>query len=291
MLTQSLNSKSFSVLICCITYAIAVAIGWFSANYFDQQFQLITATLIADVMATTIVFIFSTAFRNSSLYDPYWSVAPPLIIWFWIYKTQTEFTLIDFLLLGVIVLWSLRLTVNWLRGWRGLSHEDWRYIQLREQNPKLYPVTNFAGIHLFPTLIVLICLIPCYYALQETHNEINFEIITGAIICITAIIISFIADEQMRSFRKNSNENESMENGLWKYSRHPNYLGEILFWWGIWIIAIGVNIKLYWTVFGCITLTLMFIFISIPMMEKRNLARRKNYSEVMERVPMLFKLF
>lgn len=281
------KSKPIAVLICAVVYLISAAIAWFSLPYFHSHFNLLITTLLADVVATTVVFLFSTWLRNASMYDPYWSVAPPLIVWYWITQLQSEVSLVCCFIFGAVLLWSVRLTLNWVRGWQGMQHEDWRYIQLRNENPKLYPLINFGGIHLFPTLMVFACLLPLYYAFHEHLQSFNNMIFCGLFICIGATVLSFVADEQMRVFRKTGSANDCMNTGLWKYSRHPNYLGEILFWFGVWIIAIGVNLNLYWTIAGLILLKLMFIFISIPMMEKRNLTRRKNYADVIKKVPML----
>ncbi len=290
-MTKLINSKAFSLFICLIVYIISIAAAWYSTSFFNNEKSLLITALVADVVATAVVFLFSVVFKNASLYDPYWSMAPPFIIGYWIFNTHSDFSIVSVLIFLVTLFWSIRLTLNWVRGWRGLSHEDWRYIKLREDNPSIYPLINFTGIHLFPTIIVFICLIPAYYAIIKAEPNLNIIIILGAVLCVASTIIAFIADEQMRAFRSKSMESGCMERGLWKYSRHPNYLGEILFWLGIWIMAMGVDLNNWWTLFGWIALTLMFVFISIPMMEKRSLSKRADYANLMSRVPMLFKFW
>ena len=78
-----------------------------------------------------------------------------------------------------------------------------------------------------------------------------------------------------------------MNRGLWALSRHPNYLGEILFWWGLYLFALASNPSFWWVVAGPLAITLMFIFASIPMIEKRMLKRRKDYQAYQEKVSML----
>jgi len=286
-MSKAVHSKSFSLFICLLVYIVSIVAAWYSTTFINPVNSLLIIALVADIVATIVVFFFSEVFKNGSLYDPYWSVAPPVIIGYWIYKAHTDFSIVSVLIFLVTLVWSIRLTLNWIRGWRGLDHEDWRYIKLREENPRIYPFVNFTGIHLFPTTIVFICLIPAYYAIVESEPNLNITIIAGAVLCIASTIMAFIADEQMRAFRKKPVESACMESGLWKYSRHPNYLGEILFWLGIWVMAMGVEPTLWWTIFGWVTLTLMFVFISIPMMEKRSLAKRADYANLMRRIPML----
>jgi steroid 5-alpha reductase family enzyme len=286
-MTKAAHSKAFSLFICLLAYIVSIAAAWYSTSFLNPENSLLVVALVADIVATVVIYFFGVIFKNASLYDPYWSVAPPVLIGYWIVQAQHDFSTVSVLIFLVTLVWSIRLTLNWARGWQGLGHEDWRYTKLRNDNPGIYPFVNLAGIHLFPSAIVFICLIPAYYAIMEAKPHLNIAIIAGAVLCIVSTIIAFIADEQMRAFRKKSVESASMETGLWKYSRHPNYLGEILFWLGIWVMAIGVDLNLWWTVFGWILLTLMFVFISIPMMEKRSLAKRADYANLISRIPML----
>ena len=115
----------------------------------------------------------------------------------------------------------------------------------------------------------------------------------GLLTMILAIGLAFIADEQMRAFRKNpENKGKLMRGGLWKYSRHPNYLGEVMTWWGLFFFSLSAGYDQWWMGAGALTVTLMFIVISIPMLEKRELERRIEYVEYKKKVGMLipFKL-
>jgi steroid 5-alpha reductase family enzyme len=243
--------------------------------------------LTADIIATVIVFIFSIAFGNSSLYDPYWSVAPPLMAYYWL--ITGSITLPGYLMLAAIIVWSVRLTFNWCRGWQGLAHEDWRYKMLREKNPATYPLINFAGIHLFPTIMVFLGMLPVYVMSSRFSDaDINQPLfLLGLLITFAAILIELIADEQMHQFKKSAKKGEYINYGLWKYSRHPNYFGEISFWFGLWVMQIGVAAHYWWTAIGFIAMIMMFLFASIPMMEARNLHRKAGYQDYLKRVSRL----
>lgn len=78
-----------------------------------------------------------------------------------------------------------------------------------------------------------------------------------------------------------------MRTGLWAHSRHPNYLGEIMTWWGLWLFALAAGPGWWWTVTGALAITLMFVFVSVPMMEKRALATRQGYRQYRQETPML----
>ena len=116
--------------------------------------------LVADIIATVIIYLGSYSYRNSSIYDPYWSVVPPLILLFWIFNIETINMLNLYFLAFSVLFWGIRLTYNWARGWEGLKQEDWRYLDLRKKTGRYYQLVNFFGIHLFPTIIVFLCCLP-----------------------------------------------------------------------------------------------------------------------------------
>lgn len=106
--------------------------------------------------------------------------------------------------------------------------QDWRYIMLKEKNLKLFLLPIF-GINLMPTVLVYLGTVPLYYAIFG-NPSFNFFTSLGMLIMIIATLIELLADKQMKDFRKDSeNALKVMDKGLWAYSRHPNYLGEIVF--------------------------------------------------------------
>ncbi len=279
--------RTTSFLICIFVYVIAIAVAFGFIKYFEDSISRLWLGLLADVIATVVVFGFSHVFKNASLYDPYWSVAPPLLGWYWIETGSANYTA-GFMLM-VILLWAIRLTYNWARGWQGLVHEDWRYRMLREKNPKIYPLINFAGIHLFPTVMVFLGMLPVYFTTElPWDSPLNRTLLwTGFAICFFATIIELVADEQMRSFKKRAKHGEFICEGVWKYSRHPNYFGEISFWLGLWVMQMSVAPQYWWTAIGFVAMLLMFLFASIPMMEDKNRKSKTGYEEYVKKVSVL----
>ena len=245
----------------------------------------IELVLAADLAATFVVFGFSMAFDNSSFYDPYWSVAPPLIGLAFVCTAEagTAVPARQALVLGLVALWALRLTWNWARGWSGLHHEDWRYVDLYAQGmPKWF--ISFFGIHFFPTVMVLLgclALIP-----SLAYGDRTWRLLDSIALIVTAgaILIETVADEQLRSFNRRKQHGEIVADGLWAYSRHPNYFGEQSFWWGLFLFGFAANPHFWWTIIGPIAMTTMFHFASVPMLDRRSLARRPGYEEHMRRV-------
>ena len=86
---------------------------------------------------------------------------------------------------------------------------------------------------------------------------------------------------QMRSALAHGEMSDTtFRGGLWRYSRHPNYFGETLFWWGLYLFALGVDTGLWWTIFGPLGVTALFLFVSLPLIEDRMRKRRPDYEDV-----------
>jgi len=227
------------------------------------------------------------------MYDPYWSVIPiPIVFYFMSLFPEGNFVR-QLAICLLVSFWGIRLTFNWVRGWPGLHHEDWRYTDLKEQNGKAYWAVSFSGIHLFPTILVFLGLVPTYYAMKLT-DPIGIVDIIAILITFGAVLIELISDEQLRSFRKSQEfkSGKSIAKGLWRHSRHPNYFGEVMFWVGLSIFGFHFDLNSFWWLFaGSISMILLFVFISIPMMEKRSLKLRPSYQEYRQKVSMLVPWF
>lgn len=250
----------------------------------------ITIAAGADLAATLAVFAFSVAFRNSSFYDAYWSVAPLAIaFWFGLAPGSEAAPLArQLLVIALVALWAVRLTANWARGWTGLHHEDWRYVEIRAKTGALYWLASLAGIHVFPTVIVFLGCLPLWPALATGPRPLGLIDAFAALVTVAGIALEFFADEELRRFRLSNPPREAIcETGLWRLSRHPNYLGEMLFWWGLALFSLAAAGVVWWAWLGALAITAMFRFSSLPMMERRMLERRPAYAERQNRVPLV----
>ena len=230
--------------------------------------------LIADVAATIFVFVFSVIFKNASVYDPYWSVQPIVIIAG--YALTSNITPATLLLIISIVYWGIRLTGNWAYVFGGLNHQDWRYTKFENETGRLYPFINFTGIHMVPTLIVYLTTLPAVFVIRQELRA-NIGSFIGMAVCVGAATLQLVADTQMHKYRK-SGQHGLIRTGLWKYARHPNYLGEILMWWGIAIQAVSVMPSHWWLAAGAVANTILFFTVSIPLADKRQ-SEKPGYAE------------
>ncbi|WP_422743723.1 DUF1295 domain-containing protein [Mycobacterium sp. WMMD1722] len=279
------RSKAASLGLVTLAYviALAVAAGWL--GWGPQTGRLWLDTLIADVLATLVVFAFSRAYRNSSFYDAYWSVVPPVLLFWWWSQAADPDPLRCALVATVVVLWAVRLTGNWAYAFPGLHHEDWRYPMFRERAGRFEFVADLVAIHLIPTLQVFLGMVPVYIAVTTPGRGWVWLSSVAFVVGVAAVALELVADNQMHRFTRTRRPGEVMDRGLWAWSRHPNYFGEFSFWFALALIGVAAAPGQAWWLFaGAAAMLAMFLGASIPMMEDRSLARRPGYADVVARV-------
>ena len=283
------RAASFAVL--ALVYILAAAIG--VVTYCLLPFEMWLSLLIADMAATVFTFLFSLIFDNASVYDPYWSVQPIVILLALMIESGSV-VLSGALVLAVVSVWGIRLTANWAYTFRDLTHQDWRYTMLCEKTGRFYPIINFVGIHTVPTLVVYAATLPAAYVIVERpyvvveRTEVNILFLVFLLVSLLAATLQCISDIQMHKFRK-SGVGGFIRVGLWKYSRHPNYLGEILMWWGIALAAISILGFRWYLPLGALCNTLLFLFVSIPMADGRQ-SRKAGFDEYKKSTRMLLPI-
>jgi len=288
MNANSTLNRTQSIWLSLLIYLLAAFTAVITARSFSG-FHPLVMIAAGDLAATILVFIFSILLNNSSAYDPYWSVKPFVILVAYLFMFEMESLGVrQWLVFIGVFLYALRLTSNFYRDWPGFVHEDWRYVNFRKKFGKNYWAISFLAIHLFPTIMVYLGCLALFPVYSQGHNSLNGFDLAGAVILFGSVLLAFIADEQLRKFRnKPENKGKNITTGLWRISRHPNYLGEILTWWGLFFFGLAVGMEFWWTIAGPFAITIMFLFASIPMIEQRHLEKRPTYSDYIAKTPML----
>ena len=272
-----------SFVVISIIYILASAFGIMVYRFLP--FDMWLSLLIADMAATAITFVFSVILGNASVYDPYWSVQPIVILI--ALAALYGVSLSSVLLIITVSLWGVRLTANWAYTFSDLTHQDWRYTMLRERTGIFYPIINFVGIHSVPTLVVYAATLPAAYVIIE-HGEVNVWFVLSLILSLLAATLQCISDIEMHSFRKRG-VGGFIRSGLWKYSRHPNYLGEIMMWWGIALASMASLGFRWYLPIGAMLNTALFLFVSIPMADARQ-SRKEGFEEYKKSTRMLIPI-
>ena len=277
--------KLTALLHITFAYIVTLSIAWGTLEVLDQS--PLWNMFWADIAATVAIFVFSRLYKNSSFYDAYWSVIPPLIALYWAMTSTAQGIDVTRAWLVVILvwLWGIRLTANWATFWPGLEHEDWRYEPIKTNAGKWNALADFSAIHLFPTVIVFAACIPIYAAVAMDAQPLNWLDYLAATATLLAIFIELVSDIQLHRFLTHRKPGEMMKTGLWALSRHPNYFGEWLFWAGLALFGLAAVPSAWWWVLpGAIAMLAMFLLASIPMIDKRSLARRPEYATHMQQV-------
>jgi len=191
------------------------------------------------------------------------------IIFYFIYSNRETFQLI---ITAFITLWGLRLS-GYLFFRILKTKTDERFDKIRSD------FARFARFWLLQSVAIWIILLPSLVILSSTQVfEFNYLTRIGEIIFIFGLVVEAIADHQKFTFKnKVENKGKWIESGLWKYSRHPNYFGEILVWWGIFIAVVPFLSQIqYLTIISPIFITILLLFVTgIPTLEKKYSQRYK----------------
>ncbi len=265
-----MNQKQKALLQVTLIYLVVGIVGWATFEYFDDT-GIVLRFIYADLAMTLLTYFFSVLKKNSSVYDAYWSVIPFYFVLFWYgYFEGFEWGIYQWICTLAITFWSFRLTLSWARGWPGWEHEDWRYVNFRKQFGKFFEPINFLAIHLYPTFIVFLAMWPLFWVFEfgELQNPILFYF--GAALAVVGTLFELFADNELDRFRKRENKKKEdiLRTGIWAYSRNPNYLGEMLFWFGLLGMGLAYGAP-YYTAAGSIGMLLMFLFASIPMKDRQ----------------------
>jgi steroid 5-alpha reductase family enzyme len=290
---------------CYLAYASALAIGcaaWVLIMRFNIIKEPVWTGLAVTVICTLVILVYSLINNNSSIYDPYWVIAPPLLAL--ALKATTSGLMSNWhprqaIIVCGLVFWALRYHVfyRW-SGWRnGLIHEDWRY-ELMRKAPVPYWLNSLSGMHLFPTVLVYFAFLPAAMVLVRDATDmpgLNLLDISGVMGVLAAVIIQMVSDMQMKRYRASSEYKNggAFRGGLWNFSRHPNYFGEVLFWISLMLFSFAAGAfvnHLVLVLTGPVMMALFFRF-SSWLMDIRSLKKRKEYRHTISQVSALVPWF
>ena len=259
-------------------YSFAFALAALPFSWIDD---LTAATCAFTATATFVVFLFSCALSDVSVYDPYWSVAPPVMLIAAMIKYRL-FTVNAFLLLALVGVWFIT--------YRGIGHEDWRYAQYRERcSGPLFLLISFFGLHYIPTAVVWAGSVCAFLSMGE--ERFSPLCLFGAAVMLAAVALEFFADAAVHRFlHEHKGEAKTCDISVWKYSRHPNYLGEMTFWTGLYVYFVCLRPDLWYCGLGFLSIIVLFFTVSIPMMEKHNAMRRADYPAYKKKTSMILLL-
>ena len=239
---------------------------------------LFAEAFVANACLFVPVWLLATALKKVSLVDVIWGPSFAITLTVGVLNAPT-LTTAQLLLASLIYAWALRLALHLLP--RALHDgEDKRYTAMREgRSPAFFVLWSLVSIFGLQILISLSLSTPFMFAL-EGDEPLSILLYLGASIAALGLVYETVADYQLRSFLSKPKTSRTVcQIGLWKLSRHPNYFGECLFWWGIWVGCVALSAPL-WTMYAPIGLTILLLRVSgITMMESTIGDRRPGYTD------------
>ena len=238
------------------------------------------AGLVAVLTALTLLWLVSLRLRDASVVDPFWGPGFALVtLTYWLVDGGR--TARGMLVLALVILWALRLGWHLLRRNRR-EGEDPRYAAMRARHGERFPRVSLFRVFWLQGMILWIIAMPLLAAVRS-QAALGLLDLLGAAVALIGIITEAVADRQLRRFRADpSSRGRVLDSGLWRYSRHPNYFGDAVLWWGLWLVAAAGGA--WWTLFSPVAMTVLLLKVSgVPLLEKSLEQSRPGYAEYAER--------
>jgi len=214
----------------------------------------------------TLWFVISIIKKRNDVADIAWGLGFVLMAWISFYLSDYSFKalLVDIL----VTIWGLRLAQHIYKRNKD-KPEDARYLEWRKTWKNFY-LRSFFQVFMLQGVFLYLISLPVMFINTVASNTFGIIEVFGLIIWTIGFYFESTGDKQLKEFITNpANKGKLMDQGLWRYSRHPNYFGEVTQWWGVYIIALSIPGS-FFTVIGPLTITTLILFVSgIPLLEKK----------------------
>ncbi len=231
-----------------------------------MNYYLILALVLFIYMS--LWFVVSVLKKRNDVADIAWGLGFVLVSWV-SFLVAENFSLRAYLVNFVVSIWGFRLAWH-IYGRNKGKKEDYRYLAWREQWGTWFYFRSYLQVFLLQGLLLFLITLPVLFINKYAGPTLNFLDLLGLLVWLIGFLLEATGDWQLANFLKNPlNKGKLMQSGLWRYSRHPNYFGEVLQWWGIWLVAINVPLAAL-SLLGPITITLLILKVSgIPLLEEK----------------------
>lgn len=234
----------------------------------------------------TLGFVASIFLKRNDIADSMWGIGFLIIA---IYTfVQGSQSIVSYIVTGCVLLWSLRLSLH-IYSRNKNKTEDYRYKAWREAWGKWFYIRSYLQVFLLQGVLMTLISFPVI-AINTYAQELAWFHLVGVAVFLIGLFFESVGDWQLKQFiAKPENKGRIMQTGLWQYTRHPNYFGEVTLWWGVWIMSLGTLVGL-WMVVGPLTITILILGVSgVPMLE-RKMRENPDFDEYRKRVSVFFPL-
>lgn len=238
-----------------------------------------------------LFFVAGTVLRNNSIVDMGWGIGFVLVNWVLALQFQ-RFDAVNLLLGALVTLWGLRLFLHIFRRNFG-KPEDFRYANWRSEWGKLVIPRAFLQIYVLQGIMMWLIGLPLFLlkAPSAATEQWSLGTAVGLAVWIVGFCFEVFGDRQLEVFKGNpSNKGKILDTGLWRYTRHPNYFGEAVMWWGIGFIGLAAGMPVFGMA-GPLVITWLLRFVSgVPLLEK-SFEKRPGFAEYQARTPIFVPWF
>lgn len=244
---------------------------------------MINAAVIAGLMLS--VWLISLPLRDVSIVDIAWGFGFVLVAWTSYFAGRE--TKSNLLLPILATVWGLRLS-GYL-AWRKFGKpEDYRYRDMRDRHPRSFPIRSLLTIFGLQGALMWVIALPLQLASPASPSSVTLTVM-GVLLWLTGFLFESIGDSQLARFKSDpTNDGRVMDRGLWRYTRHPNYFGDFLIWWGFYILALASGAP-WWSVIGPIMMSVLLMRVSgVTLLEKSLKSRKEGYEQYVSRTNAFF---
>lgn len=252
------------------------------------MFDLLMIQAIAITLYASLWFLVALRLHRNDIADIAWGVGFIFLALIGQFSASSV-SIRGIIVLSLVTIWGLRLSLHIGLRNRGKA-EDPRYFKWRNEWDSYATVRAYFQIFLLQGFLSIIIIAPITYIQAHGSYDLNWRDALGAALWLAGFAFEFAGDLQLARFKQNpGNRGRIITSGLYKYTRHPNYFGEVTLWWGLWLIA--CSIRGGWiTIIGPTTITVLILFVSgIPLLEKRY-EENAEFREYRRRTSVFFPL-
>jgi steroid 5-alpha reductase family enzyme len=238
------------------------------------------------VIYMTSWFVVSVIKQRNDVADIAWGLG--FVVLAWVAFFLSEFSIKAVLVNTLVSIWGLRLTWHIYHRNKNKA-EDSRYLEWRKTWKHVY-LRSFVQVFLLQGVFLYLISLPVIYINRAASMSIGVLEVLGVLTWCLGFYFESTADRQLKEFLSQpANKGKIMDQGLWQYSRHPNYFGEVTQWWGVFLIALSIQGSLF-TVLGPLTITVLILYVSgVPLLEKKY-AGRPDFERYKKRTSMFIPL-
>jgi steroid 5-alpha reductase family enzyme len=247
--------------------------------------------LAAAAAMMSLVWVLSLIKHDAGIIDVFWGLGFLLVTWLYFFMTEGA-TARRYVVLCAVTLWGLRLSLYILkRNWG--KAEDYRYREIRERNPRTYPWRSLFTVFWLQAFLLWAISMPLLQAQRSAVPAgLTWTDALGALAFAVGLAFEAGGDWQLARFKRDpANAGKVLDRGFWRSTRHPNYFGDAMVWWGLFLFAAATPRSL-WTIYSPVLMTVLLMRVSgVTLLEKRLAEVKPGYREYVERTNAFFPWF